>query len=190
MHTINKLNSKLKSATLLIALLLLANITLAQNLSSAKGSTSLGVGIGLPYGGIVGGKLSHNVEDNFSIFGGLGYNFIGVGFNAGLTYTVPTEKLTELYFTGMYGYNAVINIEGLPQYQKTYYGPTFGSGLKFNSRRKEGAYWDLGILVPFRGANYRNDMDDIENNPMITIENKPWPVQFYFGYNFTIASKK
>ncbi|MCH7402674.1 hypothetical protein ACFOUP_05115 [Belliella kenyensis] len=189
MHTTNKIISKLLSASLIMIMLILSNIATAQNLSSEKGTTSLGIGLGLPYGGIIGGKLSHNVQDNFSIFGGLGYNFIGVGFNAGLTYTVPTEKLTELYFTGMYGYNAVINIEGMPQYQKTYYGPSLGSGLKFNSRRKKGSYWDLGIMIPIRGSNYKNDIEDIENNPMITIETKPWPVQFYFGYNFTIGSK-
>ncbi|WP_262511333.1 hypothetical protein [Pleomorphovibrio marinus] len=30
---------------------------------------------GLPYGGI-GGKLSYNPADQFTIFGGLGYNFL------------------------------------------------------------------------------------------------------------------
>jgi hypothetical protein len=171
-------------------LMALASNANAQNLSSEKGITSLGAGVGLPYGGIIGLKLNHNLEDNFSAFGGIGYNFLGVGFNAGLNYTIPSFKSTELYFTGMYGYNALIDIEGVPEYQKVYYGASVGTGLKINSLRYEGRYWDFGILVPLRNAAYRNDLEAIENDPFITIDSKPLPIQFYFGYNIPINARK
>lgn len=170
-------------------LLAIASNTSAQNLSSQKGITSLGAGVGLPYGGVIGLKLNHNLEDNFSAFGGIGYNLLGIGFNGGLTYTIPSFKSSELYFTGMYGYNALIDIEGVPEYQKVYYGASVGTGLKFNSLRFEGRYWDVGILVPLKNAAYRNDIEEIENNPFITIDSKPWPVQFYFGYHIPLNSR-
>lgn len=162
----------------------------AQNLSSKQGTTSLGIGLGLPYGGIIGLKINHNIKDNISIFGGAGYNFVGIGGNAGMTYSFPTEKTTEFFLTGMFGYNAVINIENVPEYQNSYYGLSIGPGVKLNSRRHEGRYWDLGLLLPFRSASFKNDFEAIDNNPNITIESTPFPVQIFVGYNIPLSSRK
>ncbi|AFL82824.1 hypothetical protein Belba_0153 [Belliella baltica DSM 15883] len=161
----------------------------AQNLSSTQGNTSLGIGVGLPYGGI-GLKINHNIKDHLSLFGGLGYNTLGLGANFGMNYIFPTEKTTEFFLTAMLGYNAVINIENIPEYQNTYYGLSIGPGIKLNSRRYEERYWDLGLLLPFRSSNYRNDLEALENNPNITIESKPFPVQIFVGYNIPISSRK
>ena len=43
----------------------------AQHLSTTKGQSALGVGVGLPFGGF-GGRLSYNPGDHFTLFGGLG----------------------------------------------------------------------------------------------------------------------
>lgn len=161
----------------------------AQNLSSTQGNTSLGIGVGLPYGGI-GLKINHNIKDHLSLFGGVGYNTVGIGANLGMNYIFPTEKTTEFFLTAMLGYNAVINIENVPEYQNTYYGLSIGPGIKLNSKRYEGRYWDLGLLLPFRSSNYRNDLEALENNPFITIDSKPLPVQIFVGYNIPISSRK
>lgn len=169
---------------------LLSLNSIAQNLSSKQGNTALGIGVGLPYGGIIGLKINHNIKDHISIFGGAGYNTVGIGANVGMNYIFPTEKITELFLTAMFGYNAVINIENVPEYQNTYYGLSIGPGIKLNSRRHEGRYWDLGLLLPFRSANFKNDFEAIDNNPSITVESKPFPVQIFVGYNIPINSRK
>ena len=161
----------------------------SQNHSSAQGNTSLGLGVGLPYGG-VGLKLSHNANDNLTLFGGVGYNFVGVGFNAGLNIVFPIEKTTEFFFSGMYGYNAFIYVEGAPELDKAYYGLSFGPGVKINSRRYEGRYWDFGILIPVRSSSYKGDVEDLQNNPFVTFESEPWPVLLFVGYNFPLSPRK
>lgn len=160
----------------------------AQHLGSSKGASAVGVGTGLPYGGI-GGRLSFNPGDNVTMFGGLGYNLGSVGANAGLQLIIPSQKQTEFYFTGMYGYNAVMVLETVGATSQTYYGPSLGMGLKINSLRSEGNYWDVGILAPIRSKRYKDDIEAMERNPYITLESKPWPILFYFGYNFNIGSK-
>lgn len=160
----------------------------AQHLSSSRGAASFGVGTGLPYGGI-GGRLSFNPGDNVTMFGGLGYNLGSVGANAGLQLIVPSQKQTEFYLTGMYGYNAVIVSKMAGSTSQSYYGPSFGMGLKINSLLSEGNYWDVGILAPVRSKRYKDDIEAMERSPYITLESKPWPILFYVGYNFNIASR-
>jgi hypothetical protein len=174
--------------TLIFVVLLMGTASLkAQHLSSSKGAASFGVGTGLPYGGI-GGRLSFNPGDNVTMFGGLGYNFGSIGANGGLQLIIPSQKQTEFYFTGMYGYNAVMASEIVGTTSRTYYGASFGVGLKINSLSTEGNYWDVGILAPIRSKRYKDDIEAIENNPYMKLESKPWPILFYVGYNFNIAS--
>lgn len=177
---------KITLFTLLLAFALMAPLR-AQHLGSTKNQVGIGLGAGLPYGGL-GAKVSYNPADQFTLFAGLGYNFVGAGYNGGFLYSFPTEKQTEVYLTGMYGYNAVINVEGSPSQQKTYMGPSFGVGVKINSLRKQGAYWDLSLLVPARSQDFKDTWDGIKADPNIQIETDPWPVLFSFGYNFPISS--
>ncbi|MFD2037687.1 hypothetical protein ACFSKL_23030 [Belliella marina] len=174
----------MKSTLLIICLLVLSLNVSAQNLSSSKGSSTMGIGMGLPYGGF-GLKFNHHILNYFSAFGGVGYNLVGIGVNGGLNFTVPTEKNAEFYFTGMYGYNAVMKFENYSALNTTYYGASLGSGIKINSQRHEGRYWDIGILAPLRNSRYKSDIKYFESS----IESKPWPVQLYFGYHFSLNSK-
>jgi hypothetical protein len=160
----------------------------AQHFSSSAGKAALGLGIGLPYGGF-GGKLSVNPADQFALFAGVGYNLVGVGANFGAQYIFPSKKQTEFFLTGMYGYNAVIRIEGADNLNDTFSGVTAGMGIRINSSRNEGAFWDLGLLVPARSQGYKDAWDDINNNPNITDLTEPWPVQFFFGFNFPLSSR-
>lgn len=155
------------------------------HLSSQKGETTLGLGIGLSYGAI-GLRLGTNVIDGLNLFGGLGYQISGVGYNIGLLKDFPGSRMTHFYLTGMYGTNAAIKIVNLSEYDKVYTGPTFGLGMKINSRKTEGNYWDLGLLLPFRSSEYKNDERSVKKDPRISKFQASWPVLIVIGYNFNL----
>lgn len=171
--------------TVLVAM---PNLLSAQHMSATKGKSFLGFGMGVPFGGF-GGRLSYNPLDQFTVFGGMGYNLNGLAANTGFQYGIQGQKRTEFYFTGMYGYNSVILIEGTDRYNKTYSGLSLGAGLKINSLRFEGSYWDIGLLAPFRAKNYHEDLLNIKMSRMVEINSEPLPVLFYFGYNFMLSAK-
>lgn len=156
-----------------------------NHLSSQKGETTFGLGIGLPYGAI-GLRLGTNVADGLNLFGGVGYQISGVGYNIGLLKDFPSAGMTQFYLTGMYGTNAAIKIVDLSEYDKVYTGPTFGLGMKINSRNTEGNYWDLGLLLPIRSSDYKNDETAVKNDPRISKFQAAWPVLIVVGYNFNL----
>ena len=170
-------------------MILVTTSSFAQHKGSAKDQVAVGIGLGLPYGGI-GGKVSFNPADQFAFFGGLGYNFLGVGFNGGLLYSIPIHAQIEPYITGMYGYNAVINVKDVPIYQRSFAGPSFGVGVKINSLRYEGAYWDVSLLIPSRSQAYKDSWDELKRNPYIEVRSEPWPILFSFGFNIPISVSK
>jgi hypothetical protein len=167
--------------------MLLSGHVVAQHLGSSRGSASIGFGIGLPYGGL-GPRISVNPASQLALFAGIGYNLVGVGYNVGAQYLIPSERQTEFFFTGMYGYNASIKIEGLSTESKSYYGPSFGVGLRINSLSSEGSFWEVSLLVPARSQSFKNDYDALEKNPQIEDLTQPWPVLFSVGYHFYIGS--
>ncbi len=173
-----------KVVPILLVILITINQSVAQ--SSDKNSATFGVGLGLPYGGI-GARLGYNVADNFNLFGGVGYNFDGAGYNFGLLYSFPTEKRSEFYLDAMYGTNAVILVEGVgtEDLSESYTGLSFGAGFKINSLSKEGSYWDIGLIVPLRSSDYQDDVDVIKNNPAIDFT-EAWPILIVVGYNFSL----
>lgn len=160
----------------------------AQHLSTSKGQSSLGIGLGLPYGGI-GMKLGYNTSDHVTFFGGLGYNMVGIGANGGVQLSIPSEKQSEFYFTGMYGYNSVIISKDKSVMGGIFAGPSLGIGLKINSMSTKGNYWDVGLLGPIRSQKYKNAIQEIERSRNMRLESKPWPVLFYFGYNYNISKQ-
>ena len=155
------------------------------HLSSKKGETSFGIGMGLPYGGF-GMRLGTNLADEFNLFGGIGYQISGVGFNIGLRKEFASSSMTQFYLLGMFGTNSVIKVVGLSEYDKVYTGATFGMGIKINSTRKEGNYWDIGLLVPVRSSNFHDDETRMQNDSRIASYTAPWPVLFCVGYNFNL----
>ena len=180
--TMNKIKIVLTAGILLFTLCANAQ---DRNLSSLQGKSSLGIGVGLPYGGI-GARFGTNLVNGLNLFGGVGYQISGIGFNAGLRQDVELGGLTQMYFTGMYGTNAAIKVSGLPEYDKLYMGATLGMGLKFNSRSKEGNYWDAGLVIPLRSSQYKTDETKMQNDPRIASFTSPWPVLIVVGYNFNL----
>ena len=175
--------------TLLVALFVAVQVSHAQETESApdkpKTTVNLGIGAGLTYGGL-GGRFVVNPSEVFSLFVGLGYNLDGLGYNVGPIVTIPSESRAKFYLAAMYGYNGVIVIEGLEERNKTYYGASAGVGIKLMSKRNPGSYWDFGLIVPFRSSEFKDDWDDIKNDPFIEVTGNPWPVNICIGYNFKL----
>jgi hypothetical protein len=144
---------------------------------------SIGIGLGFDYGGI-GGKLMFAPVKYVSLFGAIGYNLNGAGYNGGLVVRILPDNKVCPYVTGMYGYNAVIVIDGLSEKNRTYYGPTFGGGIEL--RMKNRNFWNFGLSFPLRSAEFRDDMDDLKKNPNIINLSDPAPVQISIGYHFQI----
>lgn len=174
---------------LIIAILIFVPVILkAQHTISTKGKTFLGAGVGLPFGGY-GGRFSVNPGDQFTLFGGAGYNLVGLAANGGFQYSIPSQKQTEFYFTGMYGYNSIILLKGASEYDKTYSGLSLGAGIKISSFIYQGYYWDIGVLAPIRPNSYKEDLQSIKKNPYMTIYSEPWPILFYVSYNIMLSKK-
>ena len=145
-------------------------------------NSTFGVGLGLPYGAI-GFKFEYTIADQFGMFLGLGYNLVGLGYNAGVSYSFKTDGRANPYLMGMFGTNASSKIVGAPEYDKSYVGPSFGAGVKVHSYKKNGNYWDFGLVVPVRNSDYKNTIDAIKNDPRIEDFTKAFPVLLVIGYN-------
>ena len=148
---------------------------------------SLGIGLGQNFGGI-GGNLLIYPQENIGLFGGLGYAIAGAGYNVGTKIRFFSRKnpRTNFFLTGMYGYNAAITVKNGNQYNKMFYGPTFGLGIDTGKRSYKKGYWTMALLFPFRDAEVDDYIDDLENNNGIKFKNSLLPFTFSFGYRFAL----
>ncbi|EPR68247.1 hypothetical protein ADICYQ_2717 [Cyclobacterium qasimii M12-11B] len=156
-----------------------------DHLSSQAGRANVGIGVGLPYGGI-GLRMGTNVAKGVNLFGGVGYQIADIGYNLGIIKDFESKGMAQFYLSGMVGTNAAIKIDGLPQSSKTYFGPSLGTGIKLNSNRKEGNFWDMGIIIPIRSSVYKSDLNGLKQDARITGLTEPWPVLLVFAYNFNL----
>ncbi len=145
--------------------------------------TNIGLGAGLDYGGF-GGRLTYSVSPKIGVFGCLGYNLDGLGYNVGGEFR---EKISERYtlsLKGMYGYNAVLIVDG-PQgkVKTTYYGPSIGISFNKKSKRNEN-FWSSGFILPFRSKTLYNAMDDLKLAGYTF--NFLFPVTFSVGYHIQL----
>jgi hypothetical protein len=167
---------------IIILLLLLPPILLhAQDTPTPPTRFHIGVGAGLDYGGF-GMRTTYVLFQKVGVFIGTGYNLNSLGCNAGAHYIIPAGK-HHAYFTGMYGYNAVIVVQGDVEDQATYYGFSGGVGLQVNSSNRPN-FWNFELLVPVRNSNFRDDMDMLK--ALGAQVRKPLPFAFSIGYHFRI----
>jgi hypothetical protein len=145
-------------------------------------SVNLGIGLGLDYGGI-GGKLTFRPTQYVGLFGALGYNLNGAGYNVGAIVRILPEAKVCPYFSLMYGYNAVIVIDGMSSADKTYYGTSIGAGIEL--QKKNNKFWTFGFVIPFRSQEYKDDLDALKNNPSVELTD-PLPFQISVGYHFVL----
>jgi hypothetical protein len=149
----------------------------------AQDKTAFGIGAGFDYGGI-GVNLTGYANKNVALFGGVGYAIAGAGFNGGIKIRFATESRIVPFLTGMYGYNAAVAVTNATQYNKIFYGPSFGFGLDFRGRPEKRGYWSLALLVPVRGSDVDNYLNDLRSKGVV-IGSLP-SVAVSIGYRFII----
>jgi hypothetical protein len=135
--------------------------------------TAVGIGLGIDYGGL-GMKLTLGATSTVSVFGGLGYNLHKIGYNAGLEFNFSPKTKTTGFLSAMYGYNAVlIQPTGSSSQSETFYGPSFGLGMKIRSWANEN-FFSFQVIYPVRDEAFINAPK----------AEKPWPVLISLGYHF------
>lgn len=145
-------------------------------------NVNIGIGMGLDYGGL-GGKLSVQPVPQVSIFGGLGYNLNGMGYNVGIAGRFLPEAKACPYVSLMYGYNGVVVIDGMSSENKTYYGVSLGAGVELKTRN--GKFWNFELILPFRSEEYHDQIDRLMNDPNIEMT-EPLPITIAVGYHFPL----
>ncbi|NOQ27661.1 MAG: hypothetical protein GQ564_20040 [Bacteroidales bacterium] len=144
---------------------------------------SLVVGLGLDYGGVVGFKLKLNLHDNFGIFGGLGWAFLGYGYNVGAKVNFAPKSKINPHLQAMYGYNAGIIIDNDSDLSKIFYGGTVGFGIDFKSTKRK-SYWTLGLLIPIRKEEVNEYMDYLEDEKNVEFQADLKPILLSIGFTF------
>jgi hypothetical protein len=143
-----------------------------------------GLGLGLSYGGI-GARVSVFPIHQVGIFGAVGYNLMKAGYNVGGIFRIlPKQKICPVVMA-MYGYNAVILISGTDQFNKTYYGPSFGGGMEIRFKNHQN-YLNIETLIPIRSKQWENDIDVIRNlynQNIIEGFTEPSPITICLGYH-------
>jgi hypothetical protein len=169
-----------KHYVIIFIAVLLTSVSFGQE-SSTPSKVNLGLGMGLDYGGF-GGRFSFVPAKNFALFAGFGYNLLDLGYNVGGTFRMLPDKRICPTISAMYGYTAVIKIDGAAQFNKTYYGPSFSFGIEFRPQNK--GYWNLELIVPVRPKEYHDTMDALKDDPDIEIKSEPLPIGICVGYHF------
>lgn len=168
----------LKNFTFLIYILLFGNIIIAQEQEiNTKNTVHLGVGMGLDYGGF-GAKLTYKPIKEISLFGGLGYNSIDIGWNVGLSYNIIDEGRLDASPTIMYGYNSGLRIKN-SDYNNVSYGITVGLNIILKSRKNDNN-WNFGVYYPFRSKEFMDQFYSFNEKSKIL------PFTLSVGYNFRL----
>ena len=147
----------------------------------------LGVGFGLDHGGI-GVKAEYLPIKYLGIYGGVGYNFLSVGWNAGATVKILPDKKVSPNFMIFYGYNAVLRVIGASEYDATSYGPTIGANIDINLGKRNKLC--VGLFVPIRSADFKDKYKTAKNDPRIEFFSILLPVAVSVGFNFGLHKPK
>ena len=144
-----------------------------------------GAGFGIDYGGLVGARADFYPNPYMAVFGAVGWEIIGIGWNTGiLARLLPADGThgARPYFKVMYGVNAVSQVSGKSGYDAMYYGVTVGFGLetRFGRSRKNGINFDFN--VPFRSPEYFDTLDRMKNDKSLTMKSTPLPITISIGY--------
>lgn len=153
--------------------------------------SSLGIGMGMDYGGI-GLNTTLYPTKNLGLFAGAGYNFAGLGFNGGLKLRLIQKDKPNVavpYAMAMYGYNAVIAVTNKTDLNKVFHGPTFGFGLDTGPKLSKKGYWSFALTIPIRSSEVDEYIDELESSHGVEFKNKLTPVGFSIGYRLILDAK-
>lgn len=177
----------MKKTSFILIFLIQALVLQSQDLSVKEPPFprfNVGFGGGLDYGGF-GTRATLVASKRLEFFGAIGYNLLGAGFNAGADFRLAPKSKFCPYFGLMYGYNAVIKVQGASEYNKTYYGPSLNLGLEIWGQRRPN-FLNIELIVPMRSRGFHDDLNNLKNNSSIIFKNDILPIAFSIGYHFSI----
>lgn len=149
----------------------------------------LGFGLGLDYGGMPGANLMYTPMRKAAFYLGVGNAFNGVGINGGATYRFRSNKRDRRvvpFITGMYGYNAVIQLVNDQTLSKLFYGASFGSGIGLHRNPGRLNHWAFSQIVPLRYLAVNEYIDHLEHIYGVQFTSKLMPVLFSVGYKYAV----
>jgi hypothetical protein len=179
----------MKTHICLYALLFCSLTSFSQYVNSFDRESSppkfnVGLGIGLDYGGI-GGRVEFLPVKQLGLFAGLGYPLVDFGYNLGARFRVLPDKRICPSVGVMYGYNGVIKVQNMDEYNKLYYGPSMSGGVEIKSKNNSN-FFNIELVLPFRDQSFYDDWDKIKQLPNMTVKSEPIPLAFSIGYHFAL----
>lgn len=149
----------------------------------------IALGAGLDFGGF-GLNLMAMPSEHFGVFAGGGYNLVGFGFNGGarIFFNKQTKPFRP-YIMAMYGYNAAFHIKNAEQYNKIFYGPTFGFGIDLGSRRGNDRFWTFALNFPIRDPKIDEYISDLKTQHGVTFTQNLPSVAVSVGYRIGMGKK-
>lgn len=175
----------MKKSFYIVAVCALLYATKGQ--ATVLGSTSLGAGIGLNYGGF-GLCFSYLPLKPLTLFGGVGNNLNGLGAQMGAHISLLNRNHADCFFSGMYGYNAVLLVTGAVERTTTYYGPSVGLGTDFALGKLKRSFIRFQLIKPFRPEVYYDAIDALKK---VGYQLKPaTPVTFSLGFHVYLGQQE
>ncbi len=166
----------------------LNSVILKSNSIVSLDRTSIGFGLGQDYGGL-GGSILYYPYQTLGVFFGLGYNFVGVGYNLGLKFRIAlgtSSSHIALSPLVMYGYNAAIIVENNRELSKVFHGFTIGAGIDIRPWSFNDDYITLGLNFPLRSSKVQEYINNLKVHYAVRFERELLPVTFSVGYRITI----
>lgn len=142
---------------------------------------NIGLGFGLDYGGF-GGRFTFLPTDRIALFGAVGWNVIGLGFNGGVNFRISPQKKICPFIGAMYGYNGAIKVTGSMDFKEAYYGPSFAFGTEIWSFLKN-KYFNIELILPLRPSEFKTDYDELKDMG-VEFKVPSIPIAFSLGYHF------
>jgi hypothetical protein len=145
---------------------------------------AIGIGYGQDYGGI-GVNCTFYPIKYVGVFGGVGWIFIDIGYNVGIKARLLIDEKSRVYpyLIGMYGYVAAIKVENTTDYNKLFYGTSFGVGLNYKLNSDNSKSLSFAIIYPDRGTAVSSYTKSLKVNHGIVFKNELFPVTFSAGLN-------
>ena len=150
--------------------------------SEVEERVRMGLGFGLDYGGL-GAKMEFLPIKHWGIFGGLGYNFLSVGWNVGTTIKMLPDKRVSPNLMAFYGYNGVIKVEGASFYNAISYGVTLGANFDI-AISNAGHKISVGLFAPIRSDEFMNKYNDMKRSSFVSVRGELLPIAISIGFNY------
>ena len=177
--------------TLMLSSNLFAQETKQKRTSYINNTSSIGIGFGLPYGGI-GGNIEFLANKTIGVFAGAGYAGVDKGYNIGIKSRFKPLKnpKVRIYIEAMYGVNAFAQSHVDGYTSKNFNGTSIGFGLEYKGKEKSKGYLVFGFNIPFRSSKYYDYVDTLNkelekelNAKLIKID---IPLNFTLAYRFKL----